>query len=1228
MDRFELVEGGSSKFWEVGVVGPVLTVRFGRIGTAGQVKDKTFPDADSAQRERDKLLREKTGKGYRPASAPGAAAAAPSEHVTAVAPAVVAEPAPAPASAVAVAPPAVSATSGPAAITWPTGGLDWRKDWTDRVPIVRGVRSAPLPPHTPVDVAKLLPEPDRYGHQQRDLSARATAARQPWKLWSREEAQARMTEAALAHADLPFWVELLSQAASTQARVLVPALLREALERHGLAFAVTLGVHDGAISLGCQWSGRQDNGLAMLRAAVALADDATCAALEAQAESLRALGSLHHRACALIFAHRADWAAELADASPQWWERKLVLTCAYHPDDFVRLLRGGRNEFDDALLQAMLLQVRLHGLGAMPVLEELLGQAVRDHGATAVAEVLKVLTRLHDASQIRVLCVHLGDRKVREAVEKLADAHPAAVLQCAVPNVLRSGDRALEGWLQRLALQHPHALDLAASTIDAAMRSRLDALTRTQTVTEAPADALPPLLREPPWLKPGGQVTLPVLEVPAAPAQERIAFTDEITASANAWKGQPWYGKYLDTHGFASGLGLTDSGGGELLRGEPLGAGGVREWHGREAQPGMVAIAPPQARLALWNSYPGKHWSRWPEDEALWHLMRTLGVDAIPGFVSYVQSQPERGPVLAQAVESPLLVDWMLGLLHRGKTRESAARWLRTYPVTTLRLLLPRAFQARAEPARDTARRAIRWLAEEGHAQDVHAVAASFGPAMSEAARLLLAMDPLALLPARLPKLPAWFVPASLHRPVLASGGAIPLEAVTHIGSMLAISDLASPYAGLAVVKQACTPASLGEFAWDVLEAWQAAGCPAKEGWALAACGLLGDDMVARRLAARIREWHDQSAPSRAVAALDALAAIGSDVALMHLNAFTRQAKLKPLQKRATAMVAEVAEARGLSEWELADRLVPTLDLDEAGALELDFGPRRFHLRFDEALLPYVTDAQGQRLKVFPRATKADDAALAKAATERYKHIRKELEGIASLQVSRLEQAMVQRRRWKAADWRLLFLQHPLMRHLAARLVWAVCDGDAVRTGFRIAEDWTLADAEDALFDLPEDATVGLPHELDLPAAQRDAFARILADYEIAQPFRQLGRETFALTPEEAEASALPRFDGKRVATGSILGLNHRGWSRLDVQDDVVSYGRDLPGGLRAELCFGPGIPFGNAGSQPVQTLGALRLWAVDAASGKARAVPWRQASGLAASEVLRDITLLAAARE
>ena len=63
--RFELVEGASSKFWEVSQNGSEFTVRFGRIGTEGQspkTKDAGSPEKATAAVE--KLIREKTGKGY------------------------------------------------------------------------------------------------------------------------------------------------------------------------------------------------------------------------------------------------------------------------------------------------------------------------------------------------------------------------------------------------------------------------------------------------------------------------------------------------------------------------------------------------------------------------------------------------------------------------------------------------------------------------------------------------------------------------------------------------------------------------------------------------------------------------------------------------------------------------------------------------------------------------------------------------------------------------------------------------------------------------------------------------------------------------------------------------------------------------------------------------------------------------------------------------------------
>jgi DNA ligase-1 len=68
--RFEFVEGSSSKFWEIQVAGPEVTVRFGRMGTKGQTQTKSFGDSAAANAHADKLVAEKTGKGYveRPAN--------------------------------------------------------------------------------------------------------------------------------------------------------------------------------------------------------------------------------------------------------------------------------------------------------------------------------------------------------------------------------------------------------------------------------------------------------------------------------------------------------------------------------------------------------------------------------------------------------------------------------------------------------------------------------------------------------------------------------------------------------------------------------------------------------------------------------------------------------------------------------------------------------------------------------------------------------------------------------------------------------------------------------------------------------------------------------------------------------------------------------------------------------------------------------------------------------
>jgi len=255
---------------------------------------------------------------------------------------------------------------------------------------------------------------------------------------------------------------------------------------------------------------------------------------------------------------------------------------------------------------------------------------------------------------------------------------------------------------------------------------------------------------------------------------------------------------------------------------------------------------------------------------------------------------------------------------------------------------------------------------------------------------------------------------------------------------------------------------------------------------------------------------------------------------------FGRHGAAAVARRNAETALRLIASAAGRDT--VADRLVPGFGLETDGGLVLDYGPRRFTVAFDEQLKPYVTDEDGKRRKDLPKPGAKDDPELAPAARQRFAALRKDVRTVASDQLRRLESAMVSGRRWTPAEFGDFFTGHPLMWHIARRLVW-VSEDDAGRTAFRIAEDRTLADAEDDTFALPENARVGIAHPVLLGDAVK-AWSELFADYEITQPFPQLGRPVHALTDRERAGGRLARFEGATVPIGAVLGLTRYGWER------------------------------------------------------------------------------------
>ncbi|GAA2070655.1 DUF4132 domain-containing protein [Actinomadura alba] len=336
--------------------------------------------------------------------------------------------------------------------------------------------------------------------------------------------------------------------------------------------------------------------------------------------------------------------------------------------------------------------------------------------------------------------------------------------------------------------------------------------------------------------------------------------------------------------------------------------------------------------------------------------------------------------------------------------------------------------------------------------------------------------------------------------------------------------------------------------------------------------------------------------------------------------------KFKGVKARAQEKIEEVARELELTPEQLADRLVPDFGLGPEGGLTLDYGSRRFVVGFDEQLRPYVNDGRGRRLKALPRPGVKDDDEPAHAAYKRFAALKKDVRAAAGDQIRRLESAMVARRRWTAAEFQILFVAHPLLWHIARRLVWLSEDGGKV-TAFRVAEDRTFADAGDVVLTLPESASIGIAHPLDL-GEELAAWVEVFADYEILQPFPQLGRPVDTLTDEEARGGRLHRFEGLTVPFGKVLGLERRGWRRGEPLDGGVEcwISRETPGGLHIVISLDPGIQAGHVQMLPEQRLEHVWLGAQPGDYDPDRVGPYAfgELDPVTASEILTDLTELA----
>lgn len=818
------------------------------------------------------------------------------------------------------------------------------------------------------------------------------------------------------------------------------------------------------------------------------------------------------------------------------------------------------------------------GPDAAAVLIRLWEQGRGNASAPGLDAVSRLLAHLPSDTALDFLAEHAWRNATAAALLAAAKRFPARAMRVLAARTTRGAST--DDFRQHVR-RHP---DLAA-----AMREELPESARQLvveslpgvTVDSTPAEVVPAILRDPPWQRPRRDPTPAItLEGPTA---VRVSWRDG--------EREHWLDRRTT---------LTEA---EVHRrlneaaSDPSSIGGWVLAALAQADP---AVAEPHLR----TEYTG--WLLWSIDE-LMAVAAAHGAAANDLVLGAVVEDPRELAAAIAPFESrtaaALVVDW-LGLRSR---RRIALDWLRRHPAFAASAFIPVAI-GKARKARRTHSAALRTLAALGHTDAIMAAADAHGT--TAAVRELLDTDPAEIVPTRTPVLPQWLSILELPPIMLTSGHPLPPNDVTTLVTFMMLSEPGEPHGALARIREHCDTSTLAAATGAIFEQWTNAGARWKDTWVWEALAAFGNDDTVAKLLPRIT-W-DTGKDN----ALDVLAAIGSDYALSALIKMSEQGRNAVVRSAAQLRVTELAEEMGLTEDQLADRMVPDLGLRPDGTALLDFGPRQFVLGFDEQLSPIVTGVDGIHYQALPKAGTRDDPALAAEATARYRAIRKSVKKFAAEQIRRLEHAMVAERRITLDELRTLFIAHPVRINLTRRLVWATHRDGQVVDSFRIAQDNTFVDAADNTIDLAEDVVVGIAHPLHLGTDVTAAWASALADHQLRQPFPQIDREVHYGEPALLTSSSVPIPEPTIVPLRRIHGLTNRGWHPPERGNGgrIDTFEKRLPDDRLFYIGVDPGMePF-----EPVAPVHELTCATLTGAT-------FGDLSPVTRSEILRDIAWLCA---
>ncbi len=287
-------------------------------------------------------------------------------------------------------------------------------------------------------------------------------------------------------------------------------------------------------------------------------------------------------------------------------------------------------------------------------------------------------------------------------------------------------------------------------------------------------------------------------------------------------------------------------------------------------------------------------------------------------------------------------------------------------------------------------------------------------------------------------------------------------------------------------------------------------------------------------------------------ACIRTLTALPDGAGVPYLARILARVKYPKIRGKIDAALNEAAERAGVTRAALDELTVPTHDLDAQGevAFDLNGGRAVVALSGNKDVDIRWLSPDGKSLKA-PSAAMKEDKEIIKAA----KNLAKEIEADLATQIIRLQRLFLDDRSWPVDEWRARYLEHPLLRSLAQRLIWWVeMDGKRVST---IAHDGRLADVAGTFVDA-EAATIRLWHPIEDSVDAVMQWRDRIETLQIVQPFAQAWREIYRLTDAERTTGTytnrwsghiLKQHQAMTLARLSNWTVTHRMW--VDAPNDA-----------------------------------------------------------------------------